>query len=137
MVLSELLEADFKDLLGVFRHLMNSDATSIEAAYLHLLQLVEDEGAEGIAKMASQVDKDHSDELVHAFASGKDKSVEYKMKSENQADKEVPSLRVRGLNSPVSDEEISAFLNQHLSSVAAAAAASGHQDQQVDEKDEL
>ena len=54
-VLSELLEANFNDLLRVFRHLMHSDATSVESAYLHLLQLVEDDGAKGISKLASEI----------------------------------------------------------------------------------
>ena len=73
-VLSELLDVKFSDLLKAFQNIMAGvKASSVEAAYLHLLQLVEDEGAAGISRLAGLVtgngnDKDN-DELVHAFPS--------------------------------------------------------------------
>ena len=75
-VLSELLDVKFSDLLKAFQNIMAGvKASSVEAAYLHLLQLVEDEGAAGISRLAgldngngNGNDKDN-DELVHAFPS--------------------------------------------------------------------
>ena len=73
-VLSELLDVKFSDLLKAFQNIMAGvKASSVEAAYLHLLQLVEDEGAPGISRLAgldtgNGNDKDN-DELVHAFPS--------------------------------------------------------------------
>lgn len=74
-VLSELLDVKFSDLLKAFQNIMAGvKASSVEAAYLHLLQLVEDEGAPGISRLAAGLetgngnDKDN-DELVHAFPS--------------------------------------------------------------------
>ena len=75
-VLSELLEVSFKDLLKVFNKLMGTKAASLEAAYLHLLQLAEEEGALGISKFAKT-----EDELVEAVSvvdSNEDR-VAYKM----------------------------------------------------------
>ena len=70
-LLSELLEVNFSDLLTVFQNLIQTKATSVEAAYLHVLQLVEDEGATGISKMAGNFIQDpENDDLVHAYASG-------------------------------------------------------------------
>ena len=46
-VLSELLTAKFSDLVTVFRGLMNSKVSTVEAAYLHLLHIVEEKGAQG------------------------------------------------------------------------------------------
>jgi len=73
-VLSELLDVKFSDLLKAFQNIIAGvKASSVEAAYLHLLQLVEDEGAAGISRLAGLEtgngnDKDN-DELVHAFPS--------------------------------------------------------------------
>ena len=73
-VLSELLDVKFSDLLKAFQNILAGvKASSVEAAYLHLLQLVEDEGAAGISRLAgldagNGNDKDN-DELVHAFPS--------------------------------------------------------------------
>ena len=73
-VLSELLDVKFSDLLKAFQNIIAGvKASSVEAAYLHLLQLVEDEGAAGISRLAgldagNGNDKDN-DELVHAFPS--------------------------------------------------------------------
>ena len=47
-VLSELLTAKFSDLVTVFRGLMNSKVSTVEAAYLHLLHMVEEKGAQGM-----------------------------------------------------------------------------------------
>jgi len=64
----------FSDLLKAFQNIIAGvKASSVEAAYLHLLQLVEDEGAAGISRLAGLEtgngnDKDN-DELVHAFPS--------------------------------------------------------------------
>lgn len=106
-VLSELLNVDFADLLRVFESLTST--TSLEAAYLHLLQLVEDEGAQGISKLAQEKElQADNDEIVQAVRSGQDNSkVEY-------VDNSPPSLRLRGLNSQLSDEEISSFLRHHM-----------------------
>ena len=115
-VLSELLKVEFSDLLRVFENIMEAKSTSVEAAYLHLLQLVEDEGAPGISKLAE------SDELVQATISEEGTQVEYKDNSE------APSLRLRGFNSAMSDEEKSKFLQQHLDAFGS---------DEYDEKDEL
>merc|ERR1719412_2345814 len=86
-VLSELLDVNFSDLLKAFQNIFGSSkASSIEAAYLHLLQLVEDEGAGGIARLAAGDDggDGNNDELVHAFASGPKNQFEYKMKKDQK-----------------------------------------------------
>ena len=104
-VLSELLEVNFNDLLIVFKRLMSSKVASLEAAYLHLLQIAEDDGAEGISRAAAKLE----DELVEAVASSssdEDEDVKYQMK-------ESPSLRLRGMNGGLSDQELSKLLNQH------------------------
>ena len=104
-VLSELLEVNFNDLLIVFKRLMSSKVASLEAAYLHLLQIAEDDGAEGISRAAAKLE----DELVEAVASSssdEDEDVKYQMK-------ESPSLRLRGMNGGLSDQELSQLLNQH------------------------
>merc|ERR1719418_365133 len=86
-VLSELLDVKFSDLLKAFQNILAGvKASSVEAAYLHLLQLVEDEGAAGISRLAgldagNGNDKDN-DELVHAFPSNGDEGTnqfKYKM----------------------------------------------------------
>lgn len=123
-VLSELLNVDFADLLQVFESLTST--TSLEAAYLHLLQLVEDEGAQGISKLAQELGAQaDNDEIVQAVRNGQDSSkVDYNS---------PPSLRLRGLNSQLSDEEISGFLHQHM-------AAFGQNEEESNEnpsKDEL
>ena len=74
-VLSELLEVSFKDLLKVFNKLMGTKAASLEAAYLHLLQLAEEEGASGISNLAQAASEDV---LVEAVDSDED-GVAYKM----------------------------------------------------------
>ena len=104
-VLSELLAVNFNDLLIVFKRLMSSKVASLEAAYLHLLQIAEDDGAEGISRAAAKLE----DELVEAVASSssdEDEDVKYQMK-------ESPSLRLRGMNGGLSDQELSQLLNQH------------------------
>ena len=75
-VLSELLEVSFKDLLKVFNKLMGTKAASLEAAYLHLLQLAEEEGALGISNLAKT-----EDELIEAVSAvdSNDDRVAYKM----------------------------------------------------------
>merc|ERR1719189_2197545 len=86
-VLSELLDVNFSDLLKAFQNIFGSSkASSIEAAYLHLLQLVEDEGAGGIARLAAVDDDEEGDEeeLVQAFASGTKNQFEYKMKKDQK-----------------------------------------------------
>ncbi len=51
-VLSELMEIEFSDLLQVFDELMSRKYSSIEQAYLTLLQIVEDDGAKSIKELA-------------------------------------------------------------------------------------
>merc|ERR1711997_617771 len=79
-VLSELLDVNISDLLKAFQNIISVKASSVEAAYLHLLQLVEDEGADGIVRLAALDDDDEGDEeeLVQAFASGTKNQFEYK-----------------------------------------------------------
>lgn len=98
-VLSELLDVNFSDLLTVFSHLISTKATSVEAAYLHVLQIVEDEGSSGISRLANskhviETTDSESDELVHAYASGiiKDQNggsigerVEYRVKNSRKS----------------------------------------------------
>ena len=106
-LLSELLEVNFGDLLSVFKKLMNSKvASSLEAAYLHLLQIAEDEGAEGISQLAAQV---LEDELVEAVANPEQDQIKYQMKEESPA-----SLRLRGMKGGLSDEDLSHLLDQHV-----------------------
>lgn len=110
-LLSELLEVNFGDLLSVFKRLMNSKvaSASLEAAYLHLLQIAEDEGAEGISKLAAQWLE--NDELVEAVeTSEQEEQITYQMKEE----KKSPSLRLRGMKGGLSDEELSHLLNLHI-----------------------
>jgi len=111
-LLSELLEVNFGDLLSVFKRLMNSKvaSASLEAAYLHLLQIAEDEGAEGISKLAAQWLE--NDELVEAVETSEEQEeqITYQMKEE----KKSPSLRLRGMKGGLSDEELSHLLNLHI-----------------------
>jgi len=110
-LLSELLEVNFGDLLSVFKRLMNSKvaSASLEAAYLHLLQIAEDEGAEGISKLAAQWLE--NDELVEAVETSEEQEeqITYQMKEEKS-----PSLRLRGMKGGLSDEELSHLLNLHI-----------------------
>ena len=86
-VLSELLDVKFSDLLKAFQNIMAVKVSSTEAAYLHLLQIVEDEGAAGIARLAASttdINDEDNDELVHAFASGAEgNQFEYKMTNDD------------------------------------------------------
>lgn len=88
-VLSELLEVNISDLLKAFQNIMSVKASSIEAAYLHLLQLVEDEGADGIIRLAA-LDSSGDDELVHAFASGEKGNNQFEYKMANDKTKTSP-----------------------------------------------
>lgn len=114
-VLSELLSVKFSDLVKVFHNLMQSKSTSMETAYLHLLQIVEDEGAEGIAQLSAEIDDlqgRHDGEFIEAVSSSEDGAfTEYKMNDE------LPSLRLRGLKNVLSDEEISSILDKYLSTI--------------------
>ena len=108
-VLSELLDVNFSDLLKAFQNIISSSkASSIEAAYLHLLQLVEDEGAGGIARLAAVDDDDEGDEeeLVQAFASGTKNQFEYKMKKDQKLP--LTDLTAEGLHEALKQLSIDA-----------------------------
>ena len=109
-VLSELLDVNFSDLLKAFQNIISSSkASSIEAAYLHLLQLVEDEGAGGIARLAAVDDDDDEgdeEELVQAFASGTKNQFEYKMKKDQKLP--LTDLTAEGLHEALKQLSIDA-----------------------------
>ena len=79
-VLSELLGVSFRDLLKVFKKLMNKRSASLEAAYLHLLQLAEEKGS--ISKLANN---DNDDAIVEAVLSSSTNEdlVTYKLKEKS------------------------------------------------------
>jgi hypothetical protein len=110
-VLTELLTAKFSDLVKLFQKLMRSKTTTMEAAYLHLLQIAEDEGAEGITQRANN----NYDQLVEAVTSDDGSNIEYKLGFDPSY--EVPSLKIRGLNNVLSDEEIEGILEKYLSNI--------------------
>ena len=134
-VLSELLTAKFSDLVTVFHGLMKSKVSTVEGAYLKLLKIgkcpmichdgftkkksliwisyfsVEDEGSNGIAQRALQ-----QRELIEAVSNGE--KVEYKMKEDHlDDDLDSPSLRLKGVNSVLSDDEINAIIDKYLASI--------------------
>ena len=72
---------------------------------------VEDEGSNGIAQRALQ-----QRELIEAVSNGE--KVEYKMKKDHlDDDLESPSLRLKGVNSVLSDDEINAIIDKYLASI--------------------
>jgi len=109
-VLSELLDVNISDLLKAFQNIISVKASSVEAAYLHLLQLVEDEGADGIVRLAA-LDSSGDDELVHAFASGDkgNNQFEYKMakdKTKTTPLKDLTAAAAEGLQKSIDSKTI-------------------------------
>ena len=79
--------------------------------YLDFIFSVEDEGSNGIAQRASQ-----QRELIEAVSNGE--KVEYKMKEDHlDDDLDSPSLRLKGVNSVLSDDEINAIIDKYLASI--------------------
>jgi len=117
-VLSELLTAKFSDLVTVFRGLMNSKVSTVEAAYLHLLHMVEEKGAQGIAKHAAEL-RNRNDELKEAIpnleAGGSGEEDDNHMRRQSQDDFIAPTLRlIKGLENVLSDDDINAIIEKYL-----------------------
>ena len=127
-VLSELLSAKFSDLVTVFYSVMNSKVSTVEAAYLHLLKIIEEEGATGISERASKHRENH-DELIEAVPNGD--TIEYKMTEESPY-----AMRLKGqLNNVLSDDEIDAIIDKYLDNIDAE--KSKKKSEKIHKKDEL
>ncbi len=132
-ILSEMLSTKFSDLVRLFEDFLTTKGLSVEAAYLSLLEIVEKEGAEGVARRASEllvvtamdtqeeeydeIDNDgEADGLVKIIASDGDGAVDdYKYTTSDDLRSNVNSKYLGGV---LSDEDIENILTSYLSGIA-------------------